>query len=302
VILRKFLAVKANLDSRGIAFANLNYITPLLEELIEQKQITVASGNELLGHKNSNTNSIMKLLEHIQLLRKEKGSGKTFYRLTPKALEFYQKNKKNDLIGPIKPLFLDWLPLRIFVKYLQESPRCKIEEVKEILGEQIKRHTAEIAELIPEMGIKKGYLKPFNEMIITNVLVKISQFLGLLVTEKRRGPYTLTDEGREIAEKIDLNKYEAVFRSSRLDLFKLAILDFLEEKPSEISISSNDLNDEINNFIIFIKKSNYLKTDTKFQFLNKNKDEILTDQLYIKIINEDYFSLNYKLKSEINLE
>ena len=131
-------------------------------------------------------------------------------------------------------------------------------------------------------------------MIIINVLVKISQFLGLLIAEKRRGQYTLTEEGREIAEKIDLNKYEAVFRCSKLDLFKLATLDFLEEKPSEIRISCNNLNDEINNFVIWIKKSIYLKTETKFQFLNKNKDEIFADQFYFKIINDKIFSLFYE--------
>ena len=71
-------------------------------------------------------------------------------------------------------------------------------------------------------------------------------------------------------------------------------MDFLEEKPSEMTISSNDLNDEINNFIIWIKKSNYLKIETKFQFLNKNKDEIFIDQFYFKIINEELYSFNYK--------
>ena len=61
-----------------------------------------------------------------------------------------------------------------------------------------------------------------------------------------------------------------------------------------MTISCNDLNDEINNFIIWIKKSNYLKSETKFQFLNKNKDEIFVDKFYFKIIHEEIFSLNYK--------
>ncbi len=48
--LQKYLAVQAYLESTGIAFAGMKYIEPLLESMLESKEITAKASREIFGH------------------------------------------------------------------------------------------------------------------------------------------------------------------------------------------------------------------------------------------------------------
>jgi hypothetical protein len=210
MLISKGLAVQTHLASKGIAFANLKYTEPLLEELLKKGHITNAGGKELLGHKANNARAILRLLEHIGIAEKEvnKQSKKKGCKLTSKAKSLLtEKTTKNDKVTSLLPLFISWLPLRLFLKFVAETPDCTMIHIKQILGEQVKKATQEAAENQSTLGLKKGYLKPFNEMIILNALVRMSTYLGLLAAEKRKGPYNLTKKRKNISQKITFQSF-----------------------------------------------------------------------------------------------
>ena len=67
--LPKYLAVQAYLESTGIAFADMKYIEPLLEAMLESKEITAEAGREILGHKSDVARTIYNLFQHIGIMK-----------------------------------------------------------------------------------------------------------------------------------------------------------------------------------------------------------------------------------------
>jgi len=71
LILPKFIAIRAYLESQGIAFANEEYIHALFDTLLKEQTITAGRGQDILGHKTDTATSVFKLFEHIGIIKKE---------------------------------------------------------------------------------------------------------------------------------------------------------------------------------------------------------------------------------------
>ncbi|MBD3193181.1 MAG: hypothetical protein GF308_21285 [Candidatus Heimdallarchaeota archaeon] len=275
MILPKFIAVQAYLESVGTAFADLRYVERLLIEMLKEKELTSKEGSELLEHKTDTARTIFNLFQHIGIMksRKDEEVKEEYFSLTSIGRELLENKKESQsLIQPLTPFFLTWLPLKIFLKYLQESPGCDIEEIKTNLGNQIIRHTKEAADLLSIKNLRGGVQKPFNEVIIENVLATIGEFLGLSYAYKRQGPYYLTPLGKYVSNSIDLQNFHFKIEKS-FDSMNLAILDFLEREPKKlVIISSANKEEKIKQFVdLLIENKKY--SDLTLEYRNNNSFE-----------------------------
>ncbi|MFW9923947.1 MAG: hypothetical protein ACFFDW_11740, partial [Candidatus Thorarchaeota archaeon] len=150
MILPKYVAVQAYLESTGTAFADMKYIEPLLMEMLDKKKMTVDTGREVLGHKSDVAKTIFNLFQHIGIIKVNiEPETKTEYFSLTNFGKFVLESKKPDqsIVQPLTPFFLTWLPFRIFLKYLQHSPGADINEIRTQLGSQILKHTTDVKEL-----------------------------------------------------------------------------------------------------------------------------------------------------------
>jgi len=209
--LPKYLAVQAYLESTGIAFADMKYIEPLLESMVESKEITAEAGREILGHKSDVARTIYTLFQHIGVMKSRviPDTNEEFYSLTNFG-RFLLESKKPDqsIVQPLTPFFLTWLPFKIYLKYLLQNPGADLNEMRTALGSQVVKHTTDIKNLKISDMITRGAYMPFNEMVIGKVLGNIGEFLGLIIREKVSGPCYLSPLGKYVTNSIDLLNFQ----------------------------------------------------------------------------------------------
>ncbi|MHA1874812.1 MAG: hypothetical protein ACTSUC_00025 [Promethearchaeota archaeon] len=292
MILPKFIAVRAYLESKGIAFANEEYIEKLFDVLKKEKEITAKQGMEILGHKTDTSTTIFRLFEHVGIIKKrnDRKENKSYYSFSKIGKQVLTDNPMDNPIQPFTPFFLTWLPLKIFLKYLQLYPGSDIEVIRENLGGQVAKHTREAKEILELRHVDKdkGVDKPFNRHIIPNVLVPLGKSLRVVRADGRNGPYYLTPLGKYVANSINLENFTFYRLNNYFKYFELAILDFLEAKPSTMVIVTEEQQvDSLENFVekeimqlnfeiepeILVKENNFEAVLTKNRsYLSRAKD------------------------------
>ncbi|MHA1747440.1 MAG: hypothetical protein ACTSYF_02210, partial [Promethearchaeota archaeon] len=243
MILPKFIAIRAYLESQGIAFANIEYIQTLFDTILKEQTITAGRGQDILGHKTDTATSVFKLFEHIGIIKKEINQDKEIlYSFSDIGSQLLKEEQgSGNYLQPIIPFFLNWLPFKLFLKYLQISPGSTTEDIYQNLGKQVENHTKEYNKLVPLKYVdsKTGVAKPFNSFVIPNSLATIGKLLGLTINKKKDGPYELTPLGKYIVNSID----DLSFNFKRLDnsfnYNELALYDFYTSNPSGIVIISD---------------------------------------------------------------
>jgi len=233
------------LESQGIAFANEEYIRTLFDTLIKEKTITAGRGQDILGHKTDTATSVFKLFEHIGIIKKQIDQDKEIlYSFSDIGSQLLKEEKgSGSYIQPIIPFFLNWLPFKLFLKYLQIVPGSTTEDIYQNLGRQVENHTKEYNKLVPMKKVSSttGVAKPFNRFVIPNSLAIIGKFLGLTINKKKEGPYELTPLGKYVANSID----DLSFSFKRLDKTfnynELALFDFYTSNPSGMVIVSDSV-------------------------------------------------------------
>lgn len=255
MILPKYVAVQAYLESTGTAFADMKYIEPLLMEMLERKKMTVDTGREILGHKSDVAKTIFNLFQHIGIIKADVDQQtKTEYFSLTNFGKFVLESKKPEqsIVQPLTTFFLTWLPFRIFLKYLQGSPGADVNEIRTQLGSQVLKHTTDIKELALSENIRRGAYIPFNEMVIGKVLANIGEYLGLVSFEKSNGPYFLSPLGKYVTNSIDLLNFQFKNLDSSIIPINLALLDFIGRGLTNIIAFSNE--EGLNELRFFYKK------------------------------------------------
>ncbi|HUU78549.1 MAG TPA: hypothetical protein VMX55_09385 [candidate division Zixibacteria bacterium] len=256
MIIPKYVAVQAYLEATGTAFAELRYIEPLLEALIEKKEITLDKGREILEHKSDVAKTVFNLFQHIGIIKRriEVDTRGEFVSLTNYG-RFVLENKKpgSSIIQPLTPFFLSWLPFKLFLKYLLESPGATTNEIRTALGSQIVKHTTDIKELNISDIIRRGAYIPFNEMVIGKVLANIGDYLGLVTFDKSAGPFYLSPLGKYVTNSLDLQNFQFKNLDPKVPPLQLTLLDFLDRGVTNIIVFSNM--DGINELKFFHKKA-----------------------------------------------
>jgi len=291
MILPKFIAIRAYLESSGIAFADKEYINPLFDIIVKEGSITAKQGREILGHKTNTTTNLFRLYEHIGIITKSLNDDKeSNYSLSNIGKELL-KNQKGErkYIQPFTPFFLNWLPFKIFLKYLNEFPNATTDEINSVLGEQVKRQTFDLNKIIPLKNVyNKGITKPFNKFVIENSLAKIGEYLELVVGDKRDGFFSLTPMGKYVANSIDIRNYNFKTLEKSFEYNKLALLDFIEKKVDNIVIITKE--DNLTNFQIFLKS---FKQSLDFDYRISNFEAIITKNNAYWTISKNLFGLSY---------
>ena len=121
MIIPKYVAVQANLESAKTAFADLKYVEPILNLILERKEISLETGKDVLDYKPDVARTIFNLLNHTGILnvRLDTGMDIEFYSLTSFGRYLLETKKENQtLVQPLIPFFLTWLPLKIFMKFI----------------------------------------------------------------------------------------------------------------------------------------------------------------------------------------
>ena len=237
MLLPKFIAVQAYLESTGTAFADMQYVEPLLMEMLQRKVITPEEGRELLGHKSDVAKTILNLLQHIGLIKShiDKEDRSEFFSLTNFSRYILEtKKEKQNIAQPLIPFFLTWLPFKIFLKYLQQTPGADLNDIRTNLGTQVLKHTAELIQVIQTDSIRRGAYIPFNEMVIEKVLANIGEYLGLISFEKSSGPYYLSPLGKYVTNSLDVQNFQFKNLDSKLNPTFLALMDFLDRGQTNI--------------------------------------------------------------------
>ena len=292
MILPKFIAVRAYLESSGIAFAETEYINALFETLMKEEEITAEEGREILGHKTDTATSVFRLFEHIGIVSKRLTEKKeTYYSFSSIGKNLLKDQKgKRRYIQPLTPFFLTWLPFKIFLKFLEENPNTTTEEINEYLGTQVMKHTKEYSQIYPLKNVdkEKGVAKPFNKFVIPNSLAKIGEYLELITFDKKDGPFSLTPLGKFVAHSIDYKNFTFSKLENSIDYNRLALSDFLTKRPTSLVILSQQR--ELDNLKIFLKEH---FESIKIEFKISNFNAILTkDNAYWNITN-NLFGLSY---------
>jgi len=258
MIIPKYVAVQANLESAKTAFADLKYVEPILNLILERKELSLESGKDVLGYKPDVAKTIYNLLKHIGILnsRLDTGMDMKFYSLTSFGRYLLETKKENQsLVQPLIPFFLTWLPLKIFMKFLHENPGADLDKIRGTLGDQTMFHTKEAATLLGAKTFRGGR-RPFNEMAVENVLAKIGEYLGLTYTEKRFGPYHLTPLGKYVSDSIDLLNFQFKNLDTSYAQEKLAILDFAGRGTKNLIVFCNEEQKEsIKKFVLNVEEN-----------------------------------------------
>jgi hypothetical protein len=239
MILPKYVAIQAYLESTRVAFADLKYIEPLLSTMVSEEEITADKGREILGHKSDVAKTVFNLFQHIGITksREDKATSDEFHSLTNFGRFLLENRKENQsIVQPLTPFFLGWLPFKIFLKYLLESPGVTLNEVRNHLGTQILQNTTDIKNIIKSDIIRRGVYIPFNEMVIGKVLANIGEFLGLVDFEKSSGPYYLSPLGKYVTNSIDFANFQLKDLDPKLNPLYLAIMDFIDRGLKNIII------------------------------------------------------------------
>ena len=237
--LPKYLAVQAYLESTGIAFADMKYIEPLLEAMLESKEITAEAGREILGHKSDVARTIYNLFQHIGIMKSRvtRETAEEHYSLTNFG-RFLLESKKPDqsIVQPLTPFFLTWLPFKIYLKFLLQNPGADLNEIRTTLGSQVVKHTTDVKDLKISEMITRGAYMPFNEMVIGKVLGNIGEYLGLISREKISGPCYLSPLGKYVTNSIDLLNFQFKQLDPKLNPAHLALMDFVERGLKNIIV------------------------------------------------------------------
>lgn len=273
MILPKYVAVQAYLESSGTAFAELRYVEPLLEKMLEVDELSAAMGKEILGHKSDVAKTIYNLFQHIGIIKARFDPETTtdYFSLTNFSKYLLETRTDNqNLVQPLIPFFLTWLPLKIFLKYLQENPGADLNRLRSTLGEQLLYHTKETAQLFKGVSFRGGR-RPFNEMNVENVLCKIGGYLGLTYKEKRFGPYYLTPLGKYVTNSIDMLNFQFKNLDRNLDPIKLAILDFVSQGAKNLIVFSNkEEGNKIREFVSFLETNTNYRVHINYNLSNFN--------------------------------
>jgi len=267
--------------------------------LLQKKEITVEEGKEILEHKTDTVSSIFKLFEHMGLIYKrvDLESKIAYFSFSKIGKEILLKEDTGgDLIQPLIPFFLSWLPLKIFLKYLQLYPGSDVETINSNLGSQVAFHTKEVKNLfnLKYVDVESGVDKPFNRHVIPNVLATIGGLLKLVKIEKKEGPYYLSPLGKYVANSIDLYNFNFAKLDYGFSYSKLALADFIERHASNIIIlgdekNTNDLQNFIKNYIKIKKLDNL----NEIEYKTNEMEAILTkESSYISIYN-NLINLSY---------
>ena len=242
MILTKYLAIQSNLETIGIVSVNMNNIEPLLEKMMEKDIITIEEGKEIIGFKSGLANTMFSLLEHIGFIKKnvQKDISLEFLRLTNFGRFLLNNKMKEQPISQLMtPFFLTWLPFKLFLKFIHQNPGADVEEIKANLGLQIIRHTTDLRTVVNSVIIHSGSDSPFNEKIIINVISNIGEFLGLITSEKKRGPYYLSPLGKYLINTIDFQSFKFKNIDPKLKPIHLALMDFLDKGDKNFIVSTS---------------------------------------------------------------
>ena len=292
MILPKFLAVRAYLESSGIAFAEEEYVNALFEKLLKDHEITAEEGRETLDHKTDTATSLFRLFEHIGIISKRTTEEKvTYYSFSSIGKELLKNQKgKKGFIQPLTPFFLTWLPFKIFLKFLEENPNSTTDEINEQLGRQVEKHTMEYAQIFPLKNVnkEKGVAKPFNKFVIPNSLAKIGEYLELVAFDQRDGPFTLTPLGKFVSNSIDYRNFTFSLLEDTIDYNKLALSDFLKQKPSSMVLLGKQ--GVLDNLKIFLQ--DYYDKIT-FDFRTSEFNAILTKDNAFWSLTNNLMGLSY---------
>ena len=273
MILPKYVAVQAYLESAGTAFAELRYVEPLLEKMLEVGELSSAMGKEILGHKSDVSKTIYNLFQHIGIIkaRLDTDTATDYFSLTNFSKYLIESRPANqNLLQPLIPFFLTWLPLKIFLKYLQENPGADLNRLRTNLGEQLLYHTKETASLFKDISFRGGR-RPFNEMNVENVLCKIGDYLGLTYKEKKFGPYYLTPLGKYVTNSIDMVNFQFKNLDRNLDPSKLAILDFVNQGAKNLIVFANkEETKSIREFVSFLENNTKYRVHINYNLSNFN--------------------------------
>ena len=299
MILPKFVAIRAYLESIGIAFGQKDMIDPLLEALLKETELSTERGREILNHNTDTATSVFRLFEHIGILSKriDKDEKITYYFYSNIGKEVLKDRRKDEnLIQPLTPFFLSWLPFKLFLKYLQVYPNSTTEDINSNLGKQVAHHTKDFVKFIPLKNVneKDGVTKPFNKFVISNSLAEIGKFLELIIAEKKDGPFYLTPLGKYVANSIDPYNFNFHKLEININYGKLAILDFISTQPKGmVLISNKEQLKELKSFIEIINDKKYLKQSLKIETKIKDFDAILTKDNAYWTCSNSLFNLSY---------
>jgi hypothetical protein len=239
MILPKYVAIQAYLESTRIAFADMKYIEPLLETMVQKDEITADIGREILGHKSDVAKTVFNLFQHIGVIssRLDQETNIEHHSLTNFG-RYLLENKKpqQSIVQPLTPFFLTWLPFKIFLKYLLENAGSDLNEIRSALGSQILKNTTDIKNIIKSDIIRRGAYIPFNEMVIGKVLANIGEYLGLVNFEKSSGPFYLSPLGKYVTNSIDLQNFQFKDLDPNLNPISLALMDFIDRGLQNIIV------------------------------------------------------------------
>jgi len=289
LILQKFIAIKLYLESIGIAFFKIESIDRIFEIFEYKSVINKKELFELMNKLTDNALCVFRLMQHIGIITYYSKNYPIKYTLSKKGFEIAQQYNVSKDIEPLRVSFLNWLPLRVFLKYIEENPNCTTENIVNELGSQIKKHTKEFNRIYPMKNVNKsqGVSTPFNGFVIPNLLALIGYMLGYFRSYQKDGPFLLTNSGSNVVKSFDLLNYRFKEGTFNVDYYKLAIADLLDDEINDMIVFNNRkdqdlfgniLTDTFNFTNFYNQKSEYdgILTKNKFFWLDDNNNFIIS--------------------------
>ncbi len=240
--LTKYIATQAYLESLGIGIFEISQVEEIFKVLIKNKILVDRTWSEISNYNVETSKSLYNLLNHIGLVKKisNEALGSTIYSLTNFG-KFLLEESNDRIIQQITPFFLNWLPFKLFLKYILLNPGAELDQIREDLGMQVAGHLNDLTEIVNSSMIRKSTYAPFNEMIIGKVLVKNAEHLGLInIPEKSTGPYFLSPLGKYITNSIDYQNFKFKNIDPKLKPAHLALMDFIDRGLTEIIVFGDE--------------------------------------------------------------
>jgi len=286
MINRLYWASKIYFTSYGIAWFNLDVFTKMLKYLGHRGKATVGELNRLLLSetevKFAKTGKegyyYAQLLRHLDLAAIVKKRRTYEVALTSYgqsiANEILKPRNRRETIGALREVFLKWLPLQVFLKYILMKGKASPKEVVKDLGGEMRKWT----KILYQLGIarnimrKPGVAKPYNKFVVQNMFVPLAQQLNLVLIQN--GKLQLNPEAKGAIEKLvsTEKEYDIVKTMPGEYTIYSAIADTLSDAKEAIIASP-----WINGTIVELVKNTYKISKTPQEItiiVRKTKDNI----------------------------
>ena len=234
-------AAKIYLQSRGIAWFNLEALTRIVKFLVQTRTYVYSTqideAQVLKGLKFTKTGReagyLLKFLWYIGFLSCKYQNNKFYYKLNSSGWQYYkllETSPHKAFLHLYTNIVEKWEPLLKLIEYLSQRKSATPDQIVEDLGGDMMYWT----KIMTNFGFKvkqTGVRKPYNNFVTRALLIPLAEELGLI--EKTDNKIKLTQQAKELPY-LKKKEYDVIRTRPKDPLIYAAVCNILLEEEATV--------------------------------------------------------------------